>query len=138
MLKLRIVLIGLVLLVMACGENGVVDVDVNVAQPTPEPITETSRFKVSAGSVQELSLHMPAESRLEFRFNSDLDINVEFRDPYGKPLGSWDRVTTLTRTITAKTTGLHVLAFDNSFSLFASKDVAVTYSHWPPPGTYWE
>ncbi len=82
-----------------------------------------------------MSLSMEASSRLEFQFQSDLDINVQMLDPIGGSLGRWDRVDALSGiSTTATTEGVHFLVFDNSFSVFTGKAVDLKYRVVPSGG----
>ena len=126
-------LIGLLVLAIVLGGCGTL---APTATPTPTPVPfKDISFKVSAGSEYRVSLSMDAGSRLEFQFQSDLDINVWMLDPIGGSLGRWDRVDALSGTsITAKTDGVHFLVFDNSFSVFTGKAVDLKYRVVPSGG----
>ena len=126
-------LIGLLVLAIVLGGCGTL-APTAIPTPTPVPFKDIS-FKVSAGSEYRVSLSMDASSRLEFQFQSDLDINVQMLDPIGGSLGRWDRVDALSGTsITAKTDGVHLLVFDNSFSVFTGKAVDLKYRVAPSGG----
>ena len=77
---------------------------------------------------------MPTDSRVEYRFQSDLDINVWVIDPQGNRLAGADRVLQDSGSVKAATLGTYDLVFDNSFSLFTGKIVDLTYRVVPPGG----
>ena len=66
--------------------------------------------------------------------SSNLDINVELIDPLGAQLGRWSKVDSLSGEATARNTGVHTMLFDNSYSLFTSKDVDLRYRVVPQGG----
>ena len=97
--------------------------------------TQSVSFKVSAGDAYRVTLSMSAGSSFEYRFVSDLDINVFFTDPFGAQIGRWERIKSIGKTrIGVEATGVHALVFDNSFSMFTSKSVDLTYRVVPPDG----
>ncbi len=117
---------------VACSEN-ILSESTPTPLPTPVPFKDTS-FKVPAGNEYQLSLSMTAGSTFEYRFQSDLDINVRIIDPFGDSMVSWERVLENSGTTMANVTGVHQVVFDNSFSLFTSKTVQLSYRMVPPGG----
>ena len=111
---LRVVLAtGLLALVAACGES--------------EPIPfETVSFKVNARSASKMTIDALEGNEIQFELSADLDINVRLVGPDGAQLGRWDRVDSLTRNVTARSSGEHEMIFDNSFSLLKSKSVTLS------------
>ena len=102
--------------------------------PTPVPIKQDV-LKIEAGGIQQFAVGLAEGDRLYFSFKADLDINVRLVGPFGRELGSWERVKALgERNVTATTSGVHTLTFDNAFSVFTSKTVTLKHRVVPPGG----
>ena len=129
------------LVLVACVASGVLFsavacVGPPLLTPTPTPVPFSARtFNVPAGQAYLNSFRAGVDYLIEFRFNSDLDINVSLLDPHGFEVGRWDRLESHSGVqYTAEKNGVYVLRFDNSFSLFTSKRVSVTLRVVPPWG----
>ena len=73
--------------------------------------------------------------RIEFRFSSDLDINVNLYDPHGFEVGRWHRLESHSGIQhVAEKSGVYLLRFDNTFSVFTSKRVTLRIRVVPPWG----
>ena len=105
-------------------------------EPTPTPVPFTAlTFNVPAGQEHDTRLQAGVGYLIEFRFDSDLDINVSLYDPHGFEVGRWHRLESHSGVQhIAEKNGVYVLRFDNSFSLFTSKRVSVTMRVVPPRG----
>ena len=95
--------------------------------PIPTPVPTDIVFKVDAGKESEFSFNMREGSTFNYSFKSDLDINASIVDPRGNMRASWDRVYQHEGSYIADTPGIHRMVFDNSFSLFTGKNVALRY-----------
>ena len=104
--------------------------------PTPTPVPFTAiTFNVPAGQEHETRLQAGVGYLIEFRFDSDSDINVSLYDPHGYEVGRWHRLESHSGVQhIAEKNGVYVLRFDNSFSVFTSKRVSVTMRVVPPRG----
>ena len=101
---------------------------------TPVPFTNIT-FKVPAGESYNMPLDLQAGDRLEFGFESDLDIRFAIHGPNNTTIRDFGRIEVLgTHTLTAETAGRHTLFFDNGFSLFTSKTIIILYRVVPPGG----
>ena len=110
---------------------------VPTSTPLPTPTSVPSKnvsFKVPAGDEYRVRFNMPEGARVEYRFRSDLDIDAWLENPLGNRISGADRVYNDSGDVTADTVGSYTLVFDNSFSLFASKSVNLTYRVVPPGG----
>ena len=97
--------------------------------------THAITFKVPAGQKHETRLQAGVGYLIEFRFDSDSDINVSLYDPHGLEVGRWHRLDSHAGVQhIAEKNGVYVLRFDNSFSVVTSKRVSVTMRVVPPRG----
>jgi hypothetical protein len=101
--------------------------------PTPVPFT-TSAFKVTAGSVYKVPIDLPAGARVEYRYSADLDLDFRVTDPQGNAVRRASRSLGDEGNFVADRLGRYTLEFDNTFSLFAGKNVSLTYRAVPPGG----
>lgn len=134
------VVTAVAMLVMACG-SGAAPTPIPTRSPTPIPTPtptpvpfNTTSFKVSAGEFYTVRANMESGSRLEYRFSSDLDIDVRVVDPLGNVLSRSSRTYEDSGSVVANSLGTYELVFDNSFSVFAGKDVTLRYRIVPPGG----
>lgn len=91
-------------------------------------------FKVPAGKEYRINFNLPAGATVEYRFKSSLEIDVRFEDPMQNRLASSSRAYNDNNSVTVDSLGTYTLVFDNSFSLFAGKDVDLTYRAVGPGG----
>ncbi len=102
--------------------------------PTPVPFTNIT-FKVPNGDSHAMPIDLSVGDRLEFRFESDLDIRFVIQGPDNSNIRDFGRVESLgNHEITAESPGTHELFFDNGFSVLTSKTVTVVYRIVPAGG----
>ena len=132
---LGLLLLGMpVLASVACGLFQPEPTPMPLPTPTPVPFTAIT-FDVPAGQAHDARLQAGVGYLIEFRFDSDLDINVSLYDPHGFEVSRWHRVESHSGVQhIAEKNGVYVLRFDNSFSLFTSKRVSVAMRVVPPRG----
>ena len=85
----------------------------------------------------DVSEYVKGSGRPQVRVVSDYRIGGASHEPlpFGRELGSWERVKALgERNVTATTSGVHTLTFDNAFSVFTSKTVTLKHRVVPPGG----
>ena len=132
---LGLLLLGMpVLASVACGLFQPEPTPTPLPTPTPVPFTAIT-FKVPPGQEHETRLQAGVGYLIEFRFDSDSDVNVSLSDPHGYEVGRWHRLDSHSGVQhIAEKNGVYVLRFDNSFSVFTSKRVSVTMRVVPPRG----
>lgn len=97
--------------------------------PTPVPISKSASFKVPAGDTYEVSVIPPWDgASVQGFMQTDLDINFLIKDPLGNSLADWGRVTSTDFSFRTQSRGTYKLVFDNTFSVFTSKNVSVSYT----------
>jgi len=101
--------------------------------PTPMPFT-TSAFKVGARSSYDHPLDLHAGARVEYSFSADLDIDFLVTDPQDNTIKLADSSLSDEGSFVAKRLGRYTLVFDNTFALFAGKNVSLTYRVVPRGG----
>ena len=89
-------------------------------------------FNIKARETHDIPFDVRAGTEIHYSFSTNLDLNFEISDPSGNFVETHHRVESAEGTIVAKDSGLYTLIFDNSFSIFASKDVTLNYAIVPP------
>ena len=89
--------------------------------------------RLPSGKTHEVVLQANVGDEISYEFALRLnDLNFRILDPSGNIVAEEQRVESAEGSITAKTKGQYTLVFDNTFSLFASKDVTLVYNLVPP------
>ena len=94
---------------------------------------------VPAGRSHEIPLYVKKGWEISYRWKvldesegGSLDVDFGLYDPKGNSLAAHNREPNGEGNFAVDVTGLHTLVFDNEFSLFTSKNIAVTYWRFPP------
>ena len=96
-------------------------------------ISDFADVLLIAGETHQVVLKADAGAEIGYRFTLRRDdLNFRILDPSGDVVAEEVRVEGAEGSVTAKTTGQYTLVFDNTFSLFTSKDVDFAYAVMPP------
>ena len=88
---------------------------------------------LKAGETHQVVLKADAGAEIGYRFILQRnDLSFILLDHSGNVVAEEVRVEGAEGSVTAKTTGQYTLVFDNTFSLFTSKDVDFAYAVMPP------
>ena len=88
-------------------------------------------FEVKAGEEFPLTFQLFAGESLQYAFVSELDLYFRVYGPDGSELLRSDRTFSADGTIMADTDGAYTLLWDNTFSIFTSKEVTLAYAIEP-------
>ena len=96
-------------------------------------VADSTSFNVRAGETHEIPLDVETGYEIAYRFKTEEnDLNFGISDPSGNFVATDRRVESGEGRIVASDSGRYTLVFDNSFSIFASKDVTLAYAVVPP------
>ena len=132
-------LIVVLLILPLAGACGVGSTPTPFPTPTPVPTAtpvpfENMSFKVPAGSEYQVSFNLPARATVEYKFRSNLDIDVRFEDPQGNRVAGSARAYSGSGSVAVNSLGTYALVFDNTFFLLTGKDVNLAVRVVPPGG----
>ena len=96
-------------------------------------VADSTSFNVKAGETHEIPLDVETGYEIAYRFKTEEnDLNFGISDPLGNFVATELRVESGDGRIVANDSGRYTLVFDNSFSIFTSKDVTLDYAILPP------
>ena len=96
-------------------------------------VVDYGSLRLPAGESHQVPLGVGEGSRIDYRFQLRLnDLNFQIVGPSGESLAVENRVKAAEGSVAADATGIYTLVFDNSFSVFAPKDVEYEYAVLPP------
>ena len=96
-------------------------------------IADSTLFEIPAGENHQVGFDVDAGTEINYQWYADLDLDFGISDPTGRFIETHSRVESWEGTHVATSSGHYSLVFDNDFSLFASKTVALNYVIVPPP-----
>jgi hypothetical protein len=92
----------------------------------PKIITETKQYSIEPGEKRVTSIVLKKGDRLDFTVTVESnDIGVQVDNPSGEAVVPFTRVESGDFAVTAKESGTYMVTFDNSYSLFTSKNITV-------------